>query len=119
MGMSGSLTPSRGPDKDGARRPCMLPDAFGFAANDDAALPIRLGTEFGYGMAMFAGGFTGTRNVGFAYAGDRNRLDEGIGIAVRKEDDTLRLRLNRALGSIFADGTYRKIDAKSLPFSIY
>ena len=57
--------------------------------------------------------------AGFAYVGDRYRLDEGIGIAVRKEDETLRRRLNRALASILADGAYEKINAKYFPFSIY
>ena len=57
--------------------------------------------------------------AGFAYAGDSYRLDEGIGIAVRKEDDVLRWRLNRALRAILADGTYQKINAKYFPFGIY
>ncbi len=57
--------------------------------------------------------------AGFAYAGDPYRLDEGIGIAVRKEDDVLRRRLNRALRIILGDGTYRKINAKYFPFGIY
>ena len=55
----------------------------------------------------------------FAYAGEPYRLDEGIGIAVRKEDETLRQRLNRAIQAILADGTYEKINARYFPFSIY
>ena len=51
--------------------------------------------------------------------GDGYRLDEGIGIAVRKEDEALRLRLNRALRAILADGTYEKINARYFPFSIH
>ena len=51
--------------------------------------------------------------------GDAYELDEGIGIAVRKEDNTLRQRLNAALAAILADGTYGKINARYFPFSIY
>ena len=57
--------------------------------------------------------------AGFAYVGDGYRLDEGIGIAVRKEEEGLRRRLDRALRAILADGTYGKINAKYFPFSIY
>lgn len=46
-------------------------------------------------------------------------LGEGVGIAVRKGDDELRLALNKAIQAILADGTYEKINAKYFPFSIY
>ncbi len=55
----------------------------------------------------------------FGFAGEGYRLDEGIGIAVRKEDDALRRRLNRALRTILADGSYDEINARYFPFSIY
>ncbi len=57
--------------------------------------------------------------AGFEFAGEGYHLDEGIGIAVRKEDDTLLQRLNRALGTILDDGTYETINARYFPFSIY
>jgi polar amino acid transport system substrate-binding protein len=41
-----------------------------------------------------------------------------IGIAVRK-GDPLREKLNAALKEIVADGTYKKINDKYFPFSIY
>ncbi|MFQ6023227.1 MAG: lysine/arginine/ornithine ABC transporter substrate-binding protein [Acidiferrobacterales bacterium] len=44
---------------------------------------------------------------------------EGIGIAVRKEDTELRDRLNKALAQILTDSTYKKINDKYFPFSIY
>ena len=59
------------------------------------------------------------KGAGFAYAGDTYRLDEGIGVAVRKEDDALRRRLNRAIRAILVDGIYEKINARYFPFSIY
>ena len=55
----------------------------------------------------------------FMLVGDAYNLDEGIGIAVRKEDDALRQRLNAALTAIIADGTYARINARYFPFSIY
>ncbi len=57
--------------------------------------------------------------AGFMLVGEAYELDEGIGIAVRKEDDVLRQRLNDALAAILADGTYKKINAKYFPFDIY
>jgi len=57
--------------------------------------------------------------AGFMLVGKAYELDEGIGIAVRKEDDALRQRLNDALAAILADGTYKKINARYFPFSIY
>jgi polar amino acid transport system substrate-binding protein len=43
----------------------------------------------------------------------------GAGIAVRKEDSDLKDMLNKALAEIIADGTYKKINDKYFPFSIY
>ncbi len=43
----------------------------------------------------------------------------GAGIAVRKEDEDLKAMLNKALAAILADGTYKKINDKYFPFSIY
>ncbi|CAK0758964.1 polar amino acid transport system substrate-binding protein [uncultured Gammaproteobacteria bacterium] len=41
------------------------------------------------------------------------------GVAVRKEDESLRERFNRAIARIVADGTYEAINERHLPFSIY
>ncbi|MGH8435718.1 MAG: ABC transporter substrate-binding protein [Pseudomonas sp.] len=40
-------------------------------------------------------------------------------IAVRKDDDALRERLNQALAEIVADGTYKKISSRYFAFDIY
>ncbi len=75
--------------------------------------------------AVFGDGFgfwnwlQSQKGARFGFVGKGYHLDEGIGIAVRKEDDTLRRRLNMALGAILADGAYEKINARYFPFSIY
>lgn len=43
---------------------------------------------------------------------------EGVGIALRPSDTALRDRLNAAIATIKADGTYDTINAKYFPFSI-
>ena len=63
-GLSMSLTPSYGADPGGSERLWALPDAHALAANGDAPASSRLDTEFGYGLPVFGGGFTGTPNVG-------------------------------------------------------
>ena len=55
----------------------------------------------------------------FRFIGEGIRLDEGIGIAVRHEDEALRLRLNGALRALITNGIYRRINARYFPFSIY
>ncbi len=55
----------------------------------------------------------------FTFVGQPIYVDDDIGIAVRKEDEALRQRLNAAIARIRLDGTYRKINAKYFPFSIY
>lgn len=50
---------------------------------------------------------------------DTTYLGEGIGIAVRKEDEALREKLNAAIRQIRNDGTYAKINAKYFDFDVY
>jgi lysine-arginine-ornithine-binding protein len=54
----------------------------------------------------------------FEFKGDPVFDNDKIGIAVRK-GDALRERLNTALQAIVDDGTYKKINDKYFPFSIY
>jgi lysine-arginine-ornithine-binding protein len=44
---------------------------------------------------------------------------EGEGIALRKKDIELRQKFNKAIADIVADGTYKTINDKYFPFSIY
>ena len=50
---------------------------------------------------------------------DPKFVGEGVGIAVRQEDNDLRERLNKALDEIRADGTYQTINARYFPIDIY
>lgn len=56
---------------------------------------------------------------GFEFVGENIDINDKIGIAVRKNDSKLQARLNKALKEILADGTYKKINARYFPFSIY
>ena len=78
----------------------------------------RLDAIFADGLVLYEWLQT-KAGAGFMLVGDAYNLDEGIGIAVRKEDDALRQRLNAALTAIIADGTYARINARYFPFSIY
>ncbi|UVL46492.1 ABC transporter substrate-binding protein [Pseudomonas moraviensis] len=55
----------------------------------------------------------------YEFKGDPVVESDKIGIAVRKGDNELRNKLNAALKQIVADGTYKKINDKYFPFSIY
>lgn len=44
---------------------------------------------------------------------------EGVGVALRQDDDDLREMFNAAIAEIRANGTYERINAKYFPFSIY
>lgn len=73
---------------------------------------------FGDGLGFWSW-LRSPKGARFEFVGKGYRLDEGIGIAVRKKDAALRHRLNLALRAILADGTYEKINALYFPFSIY
>ncbi len=55
----------------------------------------------------------------FEFKGEPVFDNDKIAIAVRKGNDELREKLNKALAEIRADGTYAKINAKYFPFDIY
>ena len=50
---------------------------------------------------------------------DPKFVGEGVGMAVRQEDNDLREQINAALAAIIADGTYKAINAKYFPINIY
>jgi arginine/ornithine transport system substrate-binding protein len=56
--------------------------------------------------------------VGPSYV-DKKWFGDGVGIAVRKGDNDLRQKLNKAIDAIRANGVYQKINAKYFDFDIY
>lgn len=50
---------------------------------------------------------------------DPKFVGEGVGIALRQEDDDLRERMNKALAEIRANGTYQKINDKYFSIDVY
>lgn len=50
---------------------------------------------------------------------DPKFVGDGVGIALRQEDDALRERLNKALAEIRADGTYKTINDKYFAIDVY
>ena len=50
---------------------------------------------------------------------DPTFVGEGVGIAVRQEDNDLRERMNKALQEIRADGTYQEINKKYFDIDVY
>ncbi len=61
----------------------------------------------------------GPQGTDYEFKGEGYRIDEGIGIAVRKDDNNLLGRFNHAIEQILADGTYETINSRYFPFSIY
>jgi polar amino acid transport system substrate-binding protein len=50
---------------------------------------------------------------------DSHYLGDGVGIGLRQGEPDLQAKFNKALDAIVADGTYKTINAKYFPFSIY
>jgi lysine-arginine-ornithine-binding protein len=50
---------------------------------------------------------------------DRKYFGDGVGIAVRKDDAELKAMFNKAIAAILKDGTYKKVNDKYFPFSVY
>ncbi|MDR3375535.1 MAG: transporter substrate-binding domain-containing protein [Ancalomicrobiaceae bacterium] len=57
--------------------------------------------------------FIGNDVKGAKYFGD------GTAIAIRREDNDLRLALNKALADILRDGSFERLNARFLPFALY
>jgi arginine/ornithine transport system substrate-binding protein len=56
--------------------------------------------------------------VGPSYV-DKQWFGDGVGIAIRKGDNELRQKLNKAIDGIRATGEYQKINAKYFDFDVY
>lgn len=77
----------------------------------------------GDAMSLQAGFLGRGEGRGYTFVGpaynDARWFGEGIGIAVRKQDQGLRWKLNRALDEIRADGTYDQLSKQYFGFDIY
>lgn len=56
---------------------------------------------------------------GHEFVGEFIDINDRIGMAVRKDDNDLREKLNQGLIAILEDGTYQTINEKYFPFNIY
>lgn len=77
----------------------------------------------GDAMALQSSFLAKPAGKGFAFVGapitEARFFGEGIGIAIRKGDQDLRWKLNRALDEIRADGTYQELSNRYFGFDIY
>ncbi|WP_284504465.1 MULTISPECIES: ABC transporter substrate-binding protein [unclassified Caballeronia] len=69
-------------------------------------------------------GFLGTaRGAGFEFAGptlvDAQILGNGSGIGLRKDDEDLKSKINKAIAEMLKDGTYRSIEKKYFNVDVY
>jgi lysine-arginine-ornithine-binding protein len=81
----------------------------------------RVDTIIGNKATYFTGFLKRPEAKEFDYVGPELKggvLGEGAGIAVRKGDDALRDRFNKAIVEIRADGTYDRITKKYFPFPL-
>lgn len=83
----------------------------------------RLDASLQDALMVDSGFLKSPKGKGFAFAGsnitDTKTLGVGAAIGLRKEDNDLRESINRALVAVIADGTYKKLEQKYFPFSIY
>ena len=67
--------------------------------------------------------FIGSQNVRYEFVGpsytDKKWFGDGIGIAIRKYDQSLRRKLNNAIRAIRANGTYKRIQDNYFSYDIY
>jgi len=99
---------------------------FTYPTQEDALKALRMGDldlVLGDAMALHSGFLALPQGKGYAFLGpdfnDARWFGEGIGIAVRKEDQDLRYKLNRAIDEIRANGVYAKLSDKYFGFDIY
>lgn len=97
-----------------------------YATQDEANADLVSGrVDLGHAdsVALMDGFLSTDAGKGFEFVGpDYNTTQwhgEGVGIAVRKGEDDLRMALNKAIAQIRADGTYKKINAKFFDFDVY
>jgi arginine/ornithine transport system substrate-binding protein len=89
----------------------------------DVYLELAAGrADVGFGSSVVSGEafLKKPEGKGFAQVGSAVNLGggAGVGIAVRKNEDSLRTKINSALKAIMADGTYKKLADKYFDFDV-
>lgn len=97
-----------------------------YASQDDAYLDASTGRVdllIADSVAMKGGFLDKDNGKGWEFVGpdytDRKYFGDGVGIALRKGENDLREKLNKAIAAIRANGVYNKIQAKYFDFDIY
>lgn len=97
-----------------------------YATQDEAYLDLvsgRADAGIADAVAIMDGFLNTEQGKDFQFYGpdftDPEWFGDGVGIAVRKGDDSLRETLNAAIEQIRSDGTYQKINAKYFDFDVY
>lgn len=97
-----------------------------YATQDEAYLDLvsgRADAGVADAVAIMDGFLNTEEGKDFRFYGpdftDPEWFGDGVGIAVRKGDDSLRETLNAAIEQIRSDGTYQKINAKYFDFDVY
>jgi arginine/ornithine transport system substrate-binding protein len=89
----------------------------------DVYLELAAGrADIGFGSSVVSGEafLKKPEGKGFAQVGPAVNLGggAGVGIAVRKGEDSLRTKINSALKAVMADGTYKKLADKYFDFDV-
>ena len=97
-----------------------------YATQDEANADLVSGrVDLGHAdsVALMDGFLSTDAGIGFEFVGPDYNVPEwhgvGAGIAVRKGEDDLRMKLDKAIDMIRADGTYAKINAMYFDFDVY
>ena len=97
-----------------------------YATQDEANADLVSGrVDLGHAdsVALMEGFIETDQGKGFEFVGPDYNVPEwhgvGAGIAVRKGDDDLRMKLDKAIDTIRANGTYAKINAMYFDFDVF
>ena len=101
-------------------------DVRAYATQDEANADLvsgRLDLVLADAVALLEGFLKTDAGQDFEFVGpdyfDPKYFGEGVGIAIRKGEDDLRLAFNEAIDKIRADGTYQAINDKYFDFDVY
>jgi lysine-arginine-ornithine-binding protein len=97
-----------------------------YPTQDEADMDLvagRLDLMIADATVLLSGFLATDAGKGFEFIGpsyvDKKWFGEGVGIAVRKGDNELRDKLNKAIDAIRANGVYRNINARYFDFDVY